>query len=124
VAGPNPHELHSFRELRAVMGRVFVVCDPCRRFVGVGAWLDGLDSRAVTFSCSVCGRPGKLTFDDPGKAGLQHDLRANPARHPDVAARLQHMRQLANPLAAVRLSFANCCPKAGGRSSCPSRVIG
>ena len=24
------------------MGRVYVVCEPCRRFVGVGAWLDGL----------------------------------------------------------------------------------
>jgi hypothetical protein len=97
VAGPNPHELHSFRELRAVMGRVFVVCEPCRRYVGVGAWLDGLDSRVVTFSCSVCGRPGKLSFDDPGGQGLQHDLRANPVRHPEVAGRLQHMRQLANP---------------------------
>lgn len=97
MAGPNPHALHSFRELRAVMGRVYVVCEPCRRFVGVGAWLDRLDSRAVTFSCSVCGRPGKLTSDDPGRAGLQHDLRANPARHPEVAARFEHRRHLANP---------------------------
>jgi hypothetical protein len=97
LAGPNPHALHSFRELRAVMGRVFVVCEPCRRYVGVGPWLDGLDSRVVTFSCSVCGRPGTVTFDDPAKAGHQHDLRANPARHSEVAGRLQHMRHLANP---------------------------
>jgi hypothetical protein len=79
------------------MGRVYVACEPCRRYVGVGAWLDSLDARAVTFSCSVCGRPGKLTFDDPGGSGLQHDLRADPVRHPEVAARLAHMRKLANP---------------------------
>lgn len=97
MAGPNPYELHSFRELRAVMGRVYVVCEPCRRYVGIGSWLDRLDSRAVTFSCSVCGRPGKLAFDDPAKAGLQHDLRANPMRHPEVAGRLQHRQQLASP---------------------------
>jgi hypothetical protein len=78
------------------MGRVYVVCEPCRRYVGVGAWLDRLDSRIVTFSCSTCGRPKKLTFDDPGKAGFQSDLRANPARHPEVAGRLQHIQQLAN----------------------------
>jgi hypothetical protein len=97
LAGPNPYELHSFRELRAVIGRVYVVCEPCRRYVGLGGWLDNLDSRLVTFSCTVCGRPGKLTFDDPGKEGLQHDMRANPLRHPEVAARLAHMQHLANP---------------------------
>ena len=99
MAGPNPYEIHSFRELRAVMGRVYVVCEPCGRYVGVGAWLDNLDSRLVTFSCTVCGRPGKLTFDDPAGSGLQHDLRANPARHPEVAARLEHLQQLASPFA-------------------------
>jgi hypothetical protein len=97
LAGPNLYQLHSFRELRAVMGRVYVVCESCRRYVGVGGWLDNLDSRIVSFSCSVCGRPGKLTFDDPVKDGLQHDMRANPTRHPEVAARLQHMRHRANP---------------------------
>jgi len=97
VAGPNPYELHSFRELRAVMGRAFVVCRPCQRFVGVGAWLDGLDTRLVTFSCSVCGGPGELTVEDPARDGMQHDLRANPVRHPEVAARLVHMQKLANP---------------------------
>jgi hypothetical protein len=97
VAGPNPYALHSFRELRAVMGRVYVVCQACRRYVGVGAWLDGLDSRTTTFSCAVCGRPGKLTYEDPAREGLQHDLRANPVRHPEVAGRLAHMQHLANP---------------------------
>jgi hypothetical protein len=97
LAGPNPYELHSFRELRAVMRRVYVVCHPCQRYVGVGAWLDDLDSRLVTFSCTVCGRLGKLAFDDPGKEGLQHDLRADASRHPEVAARLQHLKHLANP---------------------------
>jgi hypothetical protein len=76
---------------------VYVVCEPCRRYVGVGGWLDNLDSRLVTFGCTVCGRPGRLTFDDPTKEGLQQDLRANPPRHPEVAARLAHMQHLANP---------------------------
>jgi len=97
VAGPNPYELHSFRELRAVMGRVYVACEPCQRFVGLGAWLDSLDSRLVTFSCSLCGGAGKVTLDDPSREGLQHDLRANPARHPAVALRIEHARRLANP---------------------------
>lgn len=97
MAGPNPYRIHSFRELRAVMGRVYVVCEPCRRFVGIGAWLDNLDSRLVTFSCTVCGRPGKLTYDDPTERGLQHDMRADPSRHPEVAARLHNMQHLANP---------------------------
>ena len=77
------------------MGRAYVVCRPCRRFVGVGAWLDKLDTRAVTFSCSVCGGHGELTVEHPGKEGLQHDPRANPARPPQVAARLSRMQALA-----------------------------
>ena len=70
-----------------------------RRAVGVGSWLDGLDTRLVTFSCTVCRGAGELTVDDPAKEGLQHDLRANPARHPEVSARLAHVHQLANPFA-------------------------
>lgn len=97
MAGPNPYELHSFRELRGVMGQAYIVCRPCRRFVGVGAWLDGLDTRLVTFSCTVCGGIGELTVEDPAREGLQHDLRPNPPRHPEVAARLRHIQQLANP---------------------------
>ncbi len=72
-----------------MFGRVYVVCQPCQRFVGLGAWLDRLDTRRTSFSCSTCGRPGKLVFDDPAQAGLQHDLRANPVRHPNVDARLR-----------------------------------
>lgn len=79
-----------------MFGRVYVVCQPCQRFVGVGAWLDGLDTRVVTFSCAVCGGPGKLTFEDPAKEGLQHDLRANPPRHPSVSARLRQAQALGN----------------------------
>jgi len=45
LAGPNPYPLHSFLELRKIMGRAYVVCRPCRRFVAVGAWLDGRDTR-------------------------------------------------------------------------------
>lgn len=79
-----------------MFGRVYVVCQPCQRFVGVGAWLDGLDTRVVTFSCAVCGGPGKLTFEDPAKAGLQHDLRANPPRHASAAARFHQAQAIAS----------------------------
>jgi hypothetical protein len=97
LAGPNPYELHSFRELRAVMGRAYIVCRPCRRFVSVGASLDGLDTRLVTFSCTVCGGAGELTVEDPAKEGLQPDLRAHSTHHPAVAERRRHMQHLANP---------------------------
>jgi hypothetical protein len=94
LAGPNPYQVHSFRELRAVMGRVYVTCEACRRFVGVGAWLDSRDTRTTVFSCSVCGDAGAVVFEDPGRRGLQFDLLPNPVRHPAVALRLQHVRQL------------------------------
>lgn len=95
MAGPNPYRLHSFRELRAVMGRAYVMCRPCRRFVGVGAWLDAFDTRFVTFT--VCGGAGELIVDDPAREGSQHDLRPNPPRHPIVAIRLHHQERLRDP---------------------------
>jgi hypothetical protein len=98
LVGPNPYALHSFRELRAVMGRPYVVCRPCRRFVALGNWLDGRDSRATTFSCSICGGAGTMVFDDPVREGLQHDPRPNPPRHQMAAARLQTFHRLADPL--------------------------
>ena len=82
------------------MGRVYVTCEPCRRFVGIGAWLDDRDTRTASFSCSVCGGAGALVFEDPAKRGLQFDLLPNPVRHAAVALRLKHIRELANPFGA------------------------
>ena len=64
MAGPNPYPVHSFLELRKVMGRPYVVCRRCRRFVTVGAWLDRRDARTTTFSYSVCGGDGNLVLGD------------------------------------------------------------
>ena len=97
MAGPNPYRVHSFRELRAVMGRVYATCEPGRRFVGIGSWLDDRDTRTTTFSCFVCGGAGELVFEDPGKRGLQHDPVPSPVRHPAVELRIQHVRRLADP---------------------------
>ena len=36
LAGPNPYPVHSFLELRKIMGRPYVVCRPCQRFFPVG----------------------------------------------------------------------------------------
>jgi len=93
VAGPNPYTLHSFRELRAIMGRAWVVCHPCLRFVELRV-RDDRDTRITTFSCCLCGREGKLTFDDPAKQGLQYDPRPRPPRHPDRVLRLQQIARL------------------------------
>jgi hypothetical protein len=94
LVGPNPYRLHSFRELRVVMGRPFVVCKPCRRFVPLGNWLDDRDSRTTTFSCSVCGAAGDVVFEDPAREGLQHDPRPNPPRHQMAALRLQQFLRI------------------------------
>jgi hypothetical protein len=32
LAGPNPYKIHSFAELRRVLGPLWVRCDTCRRF--------------------------------------------------------------------------------------------
>lgn len=97
MAGPNPYPLHSFLELRKVMGRAYVVCRPCQRFVSIGTWLDQRDTRITTFSCTVCGGDGKVVFEDPAKEGLQHDPRKRPLRHPLVAVRLRALNQLIDP---------------------------
>ena len=96
LAGPNPYRLHSFRELRAIMGRPYVICRPCRRFVPIGAWLDRRDTRSTTFSCSVCGSSGDIVLEDPAKEGLQHDPRPKPPRHRLAAIRLQALHQHAS----------------------------
>jgi transposase-like protein len=97
LAGPNPYPVHSFLELRKVMGRPYVVCRPCRRFVQLGIWLDGRDTRSTTFSCSVCGGVGEVVLEDPAKDGLQHDPRSNPIRHRLAALRLRTLHALSDP---------------------------
>jgi len=77
------------------MGRAWVVCHPCLRFVELRL-RDGRDTRVTTFSCCLCGREGKLTFDDPAKQGLQYDPRPRPLRHPDRVLRLQQIALLNN----------------------------
>jgi hypothetical protein len=97
LAGPNPYPVHSFLALRKVMGRPYVVCRPCRRFVPLGRWLDSRDTRTTTFSCSACGGDGDVVLeDDPAKEGLQHDPRPNPPRHRLAMVRLQAIHQHAS----------------------------
>jgi len=98
LAGPNPYPVHSFLELRKVMGRAYVVCRPCRRFVPLGRWLDARDTRKTTFSCSVCGGDGDVVLEDPAKEGLQHDPRPNPIRHQMAALRLRALHALNDPV--------------------------
>ena len=95
MVGPSPYKYASFRELRAVLGRPYLVCRPCRRFVALGKWLDGRDSRTTTFSCSACGGEGEVVLEDPAREGLQHDPRPNPPRHRLAFIRLRAMHQLA-----------------------------
>ncbi len=63
------------------MGRAWVVCLPRLRFVELRAG-DDRDTRATTFSCCLCGREGRLVFDDPAKEGLQYDPRSRPLTAP------------------------------------------
>jgi hypothetical protein len=97
VVGPSPYKYASFRELRAVLGRGYIICRPCRRFVPLGRWLDDRDSRLTTFSCSVCGGDGAVVHEDSARDGLQHDPRPNPIRHQLAALRLQTLNRPADP---------------------------
>ena len=78
------------------MGRAWVVCHPCLRFVELRV-RDDRDTRVTTFSCCLCGSEGKLTFDDPAKQGLQDDPRPHPPRHPYRVLRLQQIARLHDP---------------------------
>lgn len=93
------------------MRRVYVTCEPCRRFVGLGAWLDDRDTRTTSFSCAACGGTGELVFDVPVQRGLQHDPLPNPVRHPSVELRVGHIRALADPFGR----------KSQGREALPQR---
>ena len=79
------------------MGRAYIICRPCRRFVALGAWLDCRDTRITTFSCSVCGGDGEVVLEDPAKEGLEHNPRPNPIRHKLAALRLRALHALNDP---------------------------
>ena len=90
MAGPNPYRLHSFEELRRVMGKSWLVCDWCRRFAPLAGNLKGRDTPTTTFSCSVCGGAAKHVFEDPSKTGLlQFDPRQRPRHHVDRIVELR-----------------------------------
>ena len=65
MAGPNPYKLHSFGELRAVFGPLWVRCDACRRFrrLRVTLALRDRDHRYQRFRCSRCGGPGWVALE-------------------------------------------------------------
>lgn len=67
MVGPNPYKLHSFAELRAVMGPLWVRCDSCRRFrhLRVTRALRDRDYRTTRFKCERCGGQGWVDLDRP-----------------------------------------------------------
>ena len=67
MAGPNPYKLHSFGELRAVFGPLWVRCDACRRFrhLRVTLALRDRDHRYQRFRCSRCDGPGWVALERP-----------------------------------------------------------
>jgi hypothetical protein len=97
VIGPNPNQLHSFLELHKSMSPVWIVCEPCRRYVRLPPSLGRRDITIKTFSCSVCGGEGKTALEDPFKDGLQPDPQPRPLRHPMAAMRLRMLHELADP---------------------------
>jgi hypothetical protein len=96
LVGPNPHRLHSFGEMRAIVGRAWLVCQPCQRYALVPSHaLKDRNTRTTTFSCSVCGGAGKLVTEDPHKEGLQPDPQPRPLHHPHAIIRLRNFAKLA-----------------------------
>ena len=63
LAGSNPYKLHSFGELRRVLGPLWVRCDTCRRFrrLRVTRALRDRDHRRTRFRCQRCSRLGVCT---------------------------------------------------------------
>ncbi len=97
MVGPNPYKLFSFQELRAIIGPVFVVCWPCRRYVELDIGPIKLrDHRHTTFSCCRCGAAADCTINDPKKDPKTADLKLDPvdrpARHPKAVERLTQTR--------------------------------
>jgi hypothetical protein len=82
----------TFRAVTEVLGRVYVVCWSCRRYMPLYMTpeIAERDSKRTTFSCSTCGGIGHQTFDDPaGISGMVADVRNMPvSRHPEAVRRL------------------------------------
>ena len=82
----------TFRAVTQVIGRMYVVCWPCRRYTPLYMTpeIAERDSRRTTFSCSRCGAEANQTFDDPGQVpGMTAEVRDGPVpRHPAATARL------------------------------------
>ncbi len=98
----------TFRAVTHVLGRVYVVCWPCKRYLPLYMTpkIAERDSRRTTFSCSRCGAEANQTFDDPGKIeGMTADVRNGPVpRHPEATARLAGRR--GRGYASFSLSFS------------------
>ena len=97
MVGPNPYKLFSFEEQRAVLGPVFLVCWPCRRYVELDIGPINLrDHRHTTFSCCRCGAAADCTIDNPKKDPRTADLKLDPVdrpvRHPKAVERLTQRR--------------------------------
>ncbi len=74
MAGPSPHKLHSFAELRAMFGPLWLRCDSCRRFrrLAVPAEIRDRDWRLTRFKCGRCGGAGYCAIDRPDQEpGMQ-----------------------------------------------------
>ena len=75
MAGPNPHKLFSFAELRAIYGPLWVRCDTCRRFRGLRLTpkIRDRDWRFTRFSCTRCGGAGYCALDRPNSEPGRED---------------------------------------------------
>ena len=95
MAGPNPYPLHSFFEMRKVMGRAYVYVG---RAAGLCTWADGstIEIGASPRSVARCAAVSDVVLEDPGKEGLQLDPQPNPPRHRLAMVRLQAIHQRAS----------------------------
>jgi hypothetical protein len=97
VAGPNPHKLHSFAELRAMFGPLWVRCDRCRRFrqLRVTRALRDRDHRHTRFRCRHCGGQGWVALErpntEPGMENYADDDRPAPFDQAATHARLRSL---------------------------------
>jgi transposase-like protein len=89
VVGPNPYKLHTFAELRAVLGPLWVRCDSCRRFRGlrITKALRDRDYRFTRFKCQRCGHQGACTDERPDRQkGMEDYVYDRGPAHPiDIA---------------------------------------
>ena len=85
MAGPNPHKLYSFAELRAVYGPLWVRCDVCRRFraLRMTATIRERDYRTTRFTCTRCGSRGYCAIDRPtSQHGMEDYVEDTPSGSP------------------------------------------